>query len=114
MSKGAIRMRAEELRSLASGAIGAAYAALGDSMDNPVRIFYLQNWTDEALMFSFDGVTDHLPLPSAGYMLIDVTANKSLPEGFYLSQGDSIYVKQIGAPTTGSVYLSVFYGDNGY
>jgi len=114
MSKGAIRFKPEEVRTIAFGAIGAAYTAVGASMDNPIRIFFLQNWTDESLMFSFDGVNDHLPLPAGGFIVIDVTANKSLPEGFYIAEGDSIYVKEIGTPTTGSVYLSVFYGDNGY
>jgi len=49
-----------------------------------------------------------------GYLLIDVTANKSLSGGFYLAQGKIIYVKRLGTPTTGSVYLSVFYGEDGY
>jgi len=65
-------------------------------------------------MFSFDATTDHIPLPASGYLLIDVTANKSLSQGFYIAEGEKVYVTQIGAPSAGSVYLSVFYGDTGY
>ena len=110
----AIRIKPETCRTTAFGAIGAGYGAVGTAMDHPIRIFYLQNMTDETLMFSFDGTNDHLPLPAAGYIVIDVTANKSMDQGFYLAEGDTVYVRQIGVPTVGSVYLSVFYGDTGY
>jgi len=110
----AVRLKAEPVRSLAFGSIVAGYTAIGTSIDHPARIFLLQNFTDEALMFSFDGIDDNLPLPAAGYLLIDVTANKTFDHGFYLSKGESVHVKRIGVPTSGSVYLSIFYGDTGY
>ena len=110
----AIRFKPETCRTLAHGSIGAGYTAIGSAMSHPIRIFYLQNHTDALLMFSFDGTNDHLPLSAGGYIVIDITANKSLDTGFYLAEGDTVYVKQIGAPTAGSVYLSVFYGDTGY
>ena len=114
MSKNAIRFKPEPIRSLGFASIVAGYTAIGTAIANPIRIFYLQNLTDEPLMFSFDGVDDHIVLETAGYLLIDVTANKSLSDGFYIAQGDRLYVKRLGTPTTGSVYLSVFYGDSGY
>ena len=110
----AIRLKPEALRSLAFGSIGAAYTAIGTSLDYPARVFLLQNLTDKTLMFSFDNVDDHLVLPTGGYLLIDVTANRSLSQGFYISKGQKVYVKQVGVPTSGSVYLSVFYGDDGH
>ncbi len=110
----AIRFTPEPLRSLAFGSIVAGYTAIGTALANPVRILLLQNFTDKTLTFSFDGVDDHVVLSLGGYLLIDVTANKSLSGGFYLAQGKIIYVKRLGTPTTGSVYLSVFYGEDGY
>ena len=110
----AIRFAPETLRTLAFGSIGAGYTAIGTAMANPIRILLLQNLTDESLMFSFDGVNDHIPLSLGAYLLIDVTANKSLPQGFYIAEGNSIYVKQIGAPTLGAAYISAFYGETGY
>lgn len=110
----AIRIKPETVRTLAAASVVAGYTAVGAVMANPIRIFYLQNMTDETVMFSFDGVNDHLPLPAAGYIVIDVTANKSMEQGFYLAEGDRVYVKRVGVPTTGDVYLTVFYGDTGY
>lgn len=105
-----IRLEAELLRSLAFGSIGASYTGIGTSLESPVRIFHLQNLTDAELMFSFDGVDDHLVLPSNGYILLDVTANKTREDGCYLAEGTRIYVKQLGIPASGNIYLTTFSG----
>lgn len=110
MSNLAIRMRFEELRSLAFGSIGAGYMGVGTAVSNPVRQFLVQNLTDATLLFSFDGTTDHFVLPATGFYLSDITANKTISSGFYLSEGDRLYVKESGTPTTGSVYFTVIYG----
>lgn len=107
----AIRLTPETVRSLAFGSIGAAYIGVGTSMTNPIRILILQNMTDVDLMFSFDGINDHLPIPTTGQLVLDITANKTITQGFFLAEGQRIYVKQIsGAPASGSVYVSAFYG----
>ena len=106
----AVRFLAEGVRSLAFGSIGAAYMGVGTAIDNPARIIVIQNLTDEQLMFSFDGVNDHLTLPTLGQIVLDLTANKTREQGFYLGEGDRLYVKEVVTPTSGSVYLSVFYG----
>jgi hypothetical protein len=62
-------------------------------------------------MFSFDGVNDHFPIPANGFFLDDISSNQShMAQGWYLAQGSRLYVKEIGAPTLGAVYFSVFYG----
>ena len=106
----AIRLRAETVRTLGFASIGVAYMGIGAAMAHPIRIFHLQNLTDALLTFSFDGINDHLVLPGNAFILLDVTSNKTITTGFFLSEGDRIYVKQNGVPTTGAVYLSVFYG----
>lgn len=106
-----IRMVFEPQRTLGFAAIGAAYMGVGTAVDHPIRQFFIQNLTDVTLQFSFDGIHDHFPLPANGFFLDDVTSNKSsVSAGFYLAQGDRLYVKQLGVPTTGSVYFSVMYG----
>ena len=105
-----IRLLPETARTLAFGSIGAGYMGVGTAFENPVRLLLVQNLTDESLMFSFDGVEDHLPLPRDGYILIDVTANKSIEAGMFFAEGTRIYVKQIGVPTSGAVYVTTFYG----
>jgi hypothetical protein len=114
MSIGARRIAIEEIRSLAAGGIGAAYAGIGTSFTHPVRILFLQNLTDSQLMFSDDGVTDKLTLPAGGFMMLDCTANKSKQSGLFFAEGTRFYAKEVVTPTTGSVYLTVFYGSSTY
>lgn len=107
----AIRFQAEPVRSSAFGSILVGYTGVGTVLDHPIRQFIIQNLTDEAVMFSFDGVNDHFPLPAGGLLIDDVSSNQShSAQGWYLAQGTRLYVKQLGAPTVGAVYFSVFYG----
>lgn len=110
MSKLAIRIAFEPMRSLAAGSITGSYVAIGTATANPARQFIIQNLTDAALVFSFDGTNDHIPLPANGLFVDDITANKTMDHGFFLATGTKIYVKRIGTPTTGSVYVSISYG----
>ena len=112
MSSLAIRLLPETLRTLAFGGIGGAYAAIGAAFANPSRILYITNTTDVVLTFSLDGVNDHFVVPTGAGLIVDVMTNRSNPGGaFVISQGTVVYVK--GAPTSGAVYLSTFYGANG-
>jgi len=107
----AIRLQAEPVRTLAFGAISGVYAGIGTEMTRPIRMMILQNLTDVVVMFSFDGINDNIPSPSNGYIILDITANKTVDTGFFVAEGQRIYIKDIGpAATIGSVYLSVFYG----
>ena len=105
-----IRFRFDEQRSLAFGSIGAGYMGVGTALTEPARQIFVQNLTDVLLQFSFDGVTDHFPLPPNGFMILDIAANKTQNSGFFLAEGERLYVKEIGNPTSGSVYFSVMYG----
>ena len=105
-----IRLLAEPLRSLAFGSIGAAYMGVGTAIDNPARIIIVQNYTDANLLFSFDGTNDHFPLSESSQLIIDIAGNKIREQGIYLAEGQRLYVKELGTTTTGSVYLTVFYG----
>ena len=104
------RFQAEPLRSLAFGAIGVNYAPIGLALSHPSRLMLIQNLTDATLMFSIDGLLDHFVLPANGYIVNDITANKVTDDGFFLAVGQRLYVKQIGVPTSGAVYFSVFHG----
>lgn len=105
-----IRYRAEPVRTAAFGAIVAGYTGVGTAVSHPVRQFLLQNLTDATVMFSFDGVNDHFPLPANGFFLSDITSNAAVSMGFFLAEGDRLYVKEVGVPTIGNVYFSAFYG----
>lgn len=106
----AVRLLAEPVRSLAEASISGTYAGVGTSISYPCRIMFVQNLTDATLMFSLDGVNDHFPLPANGFLVLDISTNQSHAQGFFLSQGQRLYVKTVGTPSTGSVYFSSFYG----
>lgn len=109
-----IRFKAEPLRSIAAGAIGAGYMPIGSALAHPIRQFKVDNLTDALLVFSFDAINDHFVLPANGFFLDDVNSNKSTTSGgWYLAQGDRLYVKQLGVATTGAVYFATFYGYEG-
>jgi hypothetical protein len=112
-----IRIKSETQRTITAATIAGSpgvYLGIGTAFANPIRIFYLFNQTDALLQFSWDGINDNFVLPSEGFILLDITSNKTLPAGgFYLAEGDRVYVKTLGTPTVGSVYLSSFYGSNG-
>lgn len=115
MSNLAIRVMPEPVRSLAAASIGAAYVGIGSAFANPVHWFMVQNFTDESVMISWDGINDHFPLVANGYVIMDVAANKTVTGGsFMVAQGTRFYVKALSAvPLTGDVYVSIFYGYNG-
>lgn len=106
----AVRLVPEPIQSLAAASVLGTYVLLG-TLHNPSRILQLQNLTDQQVMFSFNGVDDHVTLPSSAFILLDLTANRTnVGVSANVAQGTKIYVKQVGVPTTGSVYLTTFYG----
>ena len=105
-----VRLTCEPLRSLAFGSIGAGYTAVGTALAYPARMVIIQNLTDALLMFSFDGTNNHLPLSAGDKLILDITANKTIEPGFFDAKGQTLYVKQSAVPSTGSVYLTAFYG----
>jgi len=109
----AIRMRFEPLRSIAYNAIVSGYMGVGTVLVYPASQFFIQNLTNATLMFSFDGVNNHFPLPAGGFFLSDIGSNQARNLGFFLSAGDRLYVKQSEVPTLGDVYFTVAYGFEG-
>jgi len=98
----------DTLRSAAFGAIGAAYAAVGDAFARPPRIIKISNATDADVFFSLDGTNDHDYISANGFVLYDLTANKVRDDGAFLAQGQNVYLKRVsGAPTSGAVYITV-------
>ena len=110
----AIKAKFEAQKEIAFGAIDANYSAIGTAFTNTARVIFIDNFTDVALQFSFDGVNDHFIVWGPGGKAIDVTANRSDVTGeLYFPVGQIVYVKTIaafGAPSSGSAYISLVYG----
>ena len=109
------RWSCENLRTVAFGDIDSIYTRIGTSFEYPTRNFLLQNFTDQLLYYSDDGVNDKWVLPSQGQLIIDITTNRSDHDSTYYSSGIQLYVKYPDvAPTSGATYLTTFYGYNGH
>ena len=107
----AVRMKWEPVRELGFLMTGAGYSPVGIPVSHPLRGFIFQNFLDTAVMVSFDGVNDHIPMVPNGYINEDIAANKTIQNGFYLPEGQQIYIKHVGvAPVSGSFWFSAMYG----
>ncbi len=103
-------VRAMLVKTLGFASIGGSYTNVGSPITNSIRLPLIQNFTDAALMFSFDAVNDHFPVAAGTGFVLDVNANQNLNQsGLFLEIGTTLYVRTIGTPSTGSVYFSGFY-----
>lgn len=108
-----IKAKFETVRVEIAANVGAGYSVLGAPLANAARLVYILNTIDSGLMFSTDGFNDHFAVPENGYIVFDLTTNKLEGEdGWFFGASTQFWIRQLGAPTTGAVYLSVLYGSN--
>ncbi len=108
----AVKCLAEPVRTVAFGGISGTYAAIGTPFAHPARAILFQNLTNAVLMFSLNGVDDHFPIQAMGYFVLDVSSNRDASsDQLYVATGTVVWVKQVGVAGSGSVYVSVFYGE---
>lgn len=101
----------EEARTEVFGNIGANYSLIDDVIDNPTRIFIINNFTDVPIWISFDGNLNHIAIPAGGHYVQDTGTN-----GMSLPKGTGFYVKRFSplvAPLEGSVVVSIGYAVKG-
>ena len=89
------------------------YWPIGSASDYEGRMILLQNWTDADLWFSDDPAcaTGKFPLKAGASIILDICTNQSFGRGVFWPNGAVMYVKLLGTPTTGNIYLTVFYGN---
>lgn len=106
----------EPVRYLDHAAIGVGYTGIGTVINYPARLVVIKNWTDVDLMFSLNGVDDHIPVASNTDEVYDICSNAYITQVsgiLAFSAGTRFYVKQIagaGVPNDKGVYVQVLYG----
>jgi hypothetical protein len=107
----AIRMYPEPVQTLSYADISGSYVLLG-TLANPSVQTIIQNWTDQPVMLSWNGINDHFPIASGCAWDSDNVSNKGKSDGLWQSQRQSYWVRLIGgtSPTMNAVYLTTFYG----
>jgi len=104
------RARFDALRSLGFASISGTYATLGTALGHASRVFRIINATNGDIFISVDGTTNNFFLPSNSFVLYDIASDDDPTDQFRVSLGTQFYVKQSTAPSSGSVYLEVIYG----
>ena len=92
--------------------IDGFYGPLGTPYGFTARMIILQNFTNEPVYFSDDGVNDKFKFFPGTQLVLDYMSNQSgYSRSFAQYTGTQIWVRSAGvAPTSGSVCLSVIYG----
>lgn len=105
----------DTLRSLGFAGISATYAAVGSPLTVNPRIMCITNKTQGDMIFSVDDTNadGQIFVPAGTFKLYDLTANlvPRKDDSFVIAIGTQFYVKQVTAPTSGSVYLEFVYAE---
>jgi hypothetical protein len=120
MAQLAIRVATEVVRETTSATIHVdptlwyAIGGVGAPFLHDARMVLVQNFTNADLWISdipVDGF-EKFPIASRSYLLFDFASNRT-DQGKSLSvaKGTQWYTSGIEDPTTGSIYLTVFYGE---
>lgn len=107
-----LRLAYEEIRTIAFGSVTASYATVGTPLNHPARLVKFYNGLNVDVLISLDGSTDNDVIPSGGFLILDIGANKEGTSKLFLAKETQFYVKRAGGsnPTTGTFYLTVIYG----
>lgn len=109
-----IRVAYEALRNVAFGGISGTYAAIGTPTAGNVRLYSLKNDTNEDLIISMDGTTDHIFMGANSFMIVDLSANKVRDDGLFIAQGTQFYVKEAtSTPSSGALYMEILVAEGG-
>ncbi len=109
-------VRADALRSKASGSITNAYTTIGSAITHNWRTACFINNTDGDMFISFDGTTDNLFIPKNGFRLYDLATNAvnvQDTDNFLIGINQQFYIKYSTVPSTGAFYIEGLYAIGG-
>lgn len=101
----------DEIRELGFASISGTYASVGTPTEFPVRGVCFTNDTEGDVYFTDDVTKNKIFVKSQSFKLWDVQSNinPQFDDKFVLPVGTQFSVKQITAPTSGSVYIECIY-----
>lgn len=91
--------------SVAAASISGTYSIAG-TFTAPVIMMMIVSTLDQPVQVSFDGVHDHVAVPAGSTVPVFMPFN--FKDNCSVLPTPSISVKEIGNPTTGSLYVSAF------
>lgn len=90
-------------KSLAAASITNSYTLVGSIFSAPVVLLIIVSTLDQTVQLSWDGSTDAIPLLAGGTLVLDFKSDQITFPGNL-----GVYVKEIGNPASGSVYVGAF------
>lgn len=105
------KAQVDALRTVAYTSVTGSYTAVGSPFAYQARIICFTNTTDKDMLFSMNGSTDQLIVPTGSFKLFDITTNHKPvnQDDFVFAIGTQWYVKYAAAPGSGAIYLEVVY-----
>lgn len=94
MANTGVRLKPEEVREVAFGALTNSFVNLGAAISRPLNEITFINETNAAVYVSLDGTTNHWRISPGTCRTIDVKANDG-----YFEEGQQFSVKYATAPT---------------
>ena len=107
------RVQFNPLGSVAFGAITNSYTAFGAPMPKPAHLIRFNNSTNQDILISADGVTDHLRIAANSFALFDFTSNRVSDNGYFVAEGVQFFIKYVLAPGSGSAWIEVITASGG-
>lgn len=90
---------------VAAASITNSYTVAG-SFAKPAELMMITSTLDQPIQLSFDGTHDHIAVPAGSTVPVFISIN--FKDNNMVFPVSSIYVKEIGNPTTGNLYISAF------
>ena len=101
------RVQFNPLGLVAFGSITGSYTTFGAAMPGHARLICFTNSTNQDLLISANGVTDHLRIAAGSFKLFDFTTNRVDVDGLFVQKGDQFYIKYTSAPSSGNAWIEV-------
>lgn len=101
------------LGAVAFGSITGSYTAFGAPMPKPAHLIRFNNSTNQDILISADGVTDHLRIAANSFALFDFTTNRVNEAGYFVAENTQFYIKYVLAPGSGSAWIEVITASGG-
>ena len=102
-----IRLYPDELRTIDSASFSGSYQAVGSPLTFAARVVKFTNQSGVDVLLSWDGSTDNEIIPSKGFVLLDISANRETANQCAIAANTQFYVN--GSASTGNFYISVYY-----
>lgn len=91
--------------SVAAAAITSSYTLVG-TFSSWMNFGFIVSTLDQPVQISFDGINDHVAVPAGSTVPVCIPLN--FKDNLMSLPTPSISVKEIGNPTTGSLYIGGF------